>query len=272
MLDRITHTNSNNETLDFTSLGIFVNYNDLRDFEWIVKSNNNRITGFYKGIVKKTIPFVFLVADQQKANVIKNQFFEHFEIDILKKEKGYFEINGYKYYCYAIKSTKSKYLIDKRLLYLSVEITTDDSYWVKETTFTADFSSSSTKTVTKYPFTYPFTYSVPKIVNIVNDSFIDTDMIMRIYGRCTNPIVNISDNTYQLYVTLNAGEYAEIDTFKRTITKYSSNGMQFNIFNTRNKSYDTFKKIPQGSFDITTVGVDKVDIVFIERRGEPKWD
>ena len=95
MLDRITHINSNNETLDFTSLGIFVNYNDLRNFEWIVKSNNNRITGFYKGIVKKTIPFVFLVANQQKANEIKNQFYEHFEIDILKKEKGYFEINGY---------------------------------------------------------------------------------------------------------------------------------------------------------------------------------
>lgn len=270
MLDRITHTNSNNETLDFTSLGIFVNYNDLRNFEWGVKSKNNKITGFSKGIVNKTIPFVFLV-DQQKANEIKNQFYEHFEIDILKKEKGYFEIGGYKYYCYAIKSTKSKYLIDKRLLYLDVGITTDDSYWIKETTYTADFSSSSTRTVTKYPFTYPFTYSIPKTVSIVNGSFTDTDMIMRIYGRCTNPIVDISDNTYQLYVTLNAGEYAEIDTFKRTITKYSSNGMQSNIFNSRNKNYDTFKKIPQGSFDVTTVGAEKVDIVLIERRSEPKW-
>lgn len=271
MLDKIKHTNSNNETLDFTSLGIFANYSDLRDFEWSVKTNNNRITGFYKGVVTKTIPFVFLV-DQQKASEIKNQFYEHFEIDILKKEKGYFEINGYKYYCYAIKSTKSKYLIDKRLLYLSVEITTDDSYWIRETSYIVDFSSSSSRTVTKYPFAYPFTYSLPKTVNIVNESFTDTDMIMRIYGRCTNPIVNISDNTYQLYVTLNAEEYAEIDTFKKTITKYSSNGVQSNIFNSRNKSYDAFKKIPQGSFDITTVGVEKVDIVLIERRGEPRWD
>ena len=73
-------------------------------------------------------------------------------------------------------------------------------------------------------------------------------------------------------MTLNAEEYAEIDTFKRTITKYSSNGVQSNIFNSRNKNYDTFKRIPQGSFDITTVGVEKVDIVLIERRGEPKWD
>jgi hypothetical protein len=270
MLDVITHTNSNNETLDFTSLGIFVNYNDLRNFEWGVKSKNGKITGFSKGIVNKTIPFVFLV-DQQKANEIKNQFYEHFEIDILKEEKGYFEINGYKYYCYAIKSTKSKYLIDKRLLYLDVGITTDDSDWIKETTYTADFSSSTAKTVTKYPFTYPFTYSAPKSVNIINDFFTDSHAVIRIYGRCTNPIVNINDNTYQLYVDLNAEEYAEIDTFKSTITKYSSNGVQSNIFNSRNKSYDTFKKIPQGSFDVTAAGAKKVDIVLIERRSEPKW-
>lgn len=270
MLDRITHTNSNNETLDFNSLGIFVNYNDLRNFEWDVKSKNSKITGFSKGIVNKTIPFVFLV-DQQKANEIKNRFYEHFEIDILKEEKGYFEINGYKYYCYATKSAKSKYLIDKRLLYLDVGITTDDSDWIKETTYVADFSSSTAKTVTKYPFTYPFTYSAPKSVNIINDFFTDSHAVIRIYGRCTNPIVNINNNTHQLYVDLNAREYAEIDTFKKTITKYSSNGVQSNIFNSRNKNYDTFKKIPQGSFDVTAVGAEKVDIVLIERRSEPKW-
>lgn len=270
MLDRITHTNSNNETLDFTSLGIFVNYNDLRNFEWGVKSKNNKITGFSNGIVNKTVPFVFLV-DQQKANEIKNRFYEHFEIDILKEEKGYFEINGYKYYCYAIKSAKSKYLIDKRLLYLDVGITTDDSDWIKETTYTADFILAQAKTITKYPFTYPFTYSTPKSVNIFNDFFTDSHAVIRIYGRCANPIVNINNNTYQLYVDLNAGEYAEIDTFKKTITKYSSNGVQSNIFSSRNKSYDTFKKIPQGSFDVTAVGAEKVDIVLIERRSEPKW-
>lgn len=271
MHEKITHTNSNNETLDFTTLGILVNYNDLRDYEWGVKTKNDKITGFYKGVVKKTIPFVFCV-DEHKANEIKNRFYEHFEIDVLQKKKGYFEINDYKYYCYAVKSVKSNYLIDKRHLHINVGIATDDSYWIKETPYTADFSSSGTRTVTKYPFTYSFTYSAPKSVNIVNDTFTDTNMIVRIYGRCTNPIVNINNNTYQLYVTLNAGEYAEIDTFKRTITKYSANGVQSNIFNARNKSHDTFRKILRGSFDITTVGVEKVDVVLIDRRSEPKWD
>lgn len=270
MHEKITHTNSNNETLDFTTLGILVNYNDLRDYEWGIKTKNDKITDFYKGVVKKTIPFVFCV-DEYEADEIKNRFYEHFEIDVLQKKKGYFEINGYRYYCYAVKSVKSNYLISKRHLHINVGIATDDSYWIKETAYTVDFSSSNARTVTKYPFTYPFTYSVPKTVSIANDSFDDTDMIMRVYGTCTNPIVNISNNTYQLYLTLNAGEYAEIDTFKRTITKYSNNGVQSNIFDTRNKSYDTFEKIPQGSFNVTTVGVVKVDIVLVERRGEPKW-
>ena len=271
MLDKITHTNSNNETLDFTSLGIFVNYNELRDYEWEIKSSNNQITGFTKGIVKKSIPFEFCV-DDYEADEIKNRFYEHFEIDVLRQSKGYFEINGYKYYCYVVKSVKSEYLEHKSILSIDVEIATDDSYWIKETTYTADFTSSSAKTVTKYPFTYPFTYLAPKSVNVINDFFTDSHVIIRIYGRCTNPIINISDNTYQLYVTLNNEEYAEIDTFKKTITKYSSNGVRSNIFNSRNKNYDTFRKIPQGSFDITTVGVEKVDIVLIERRGEPKWN
>lgn len=270
MHEKITHTNSNNETLDFTALGILVNYNDLRDYEWGIKTKNDKITGFYKGIVKKTIPFVFCV-DEHEADEIKNRFYEHFEIDVLQKKKGYFEINGYKYYCFAVKSVKSNYLINKRHLHINVGIATDDSYWIKETSYTADFSSSSVRAVTKYPFTYPFTYSAPMSVNVINEFFTDSHAIIRIYGRCTNPIVNVNENTYQLYVDLNTGEYAEIDTFKRTITKYSSNGTQSNIFNSRNKSSDTFKKIPQGSFDITTVGVEKIDIVLIERKGEPKW-
>lgn len=270
MRDVIKHTNSKNETLDFSSLGILVNYNDLRDYEWGIKTKNDKITGFYKGVVKKTIPFVFCV-DEHAADEIKNRFYEHFEIDVLQKKKGYFEINGYRYYCFAVKSVKSNYLISKRHLHINVGIATDDSYWFKETSYTADFSLSSARTVTKYPFTYPFTYSVPKSVNIINDFFTDSHAIIRIYGRCANPVVNINDNTYQLYVTLSAKEYAEIDTFKRTITKYSADGVQSNIFDTRNKSCDTFGKISQGSFDVTTVGVEKVDIVIVERRGEPKW-
>lgn len=271
MLDKITHTNSNNETLDFTSLGIFVNYNDLRDFEWTVETKNNRITGFYKGVVKKTIPFIFYV-DEKKASEIKNQFYEHFEIDIFNNEKGYFEINGYRYYCYAVKSVKSKYLIDKRLLYLSIEITTDDPCWIKKSNYIVDFNEMTSSESTKYPYTYPFEYVSSKAISIINKSFTESDAIIRIYGECTNPLVNISENIYQIGISLVGDEYAEIDTFNKTIIKFSSDGTRTNIFDYRDKTNDAFKKIPKGDFSISTNGKFKIDIELVERRGEPRWD
>ena len=58
MRENLIHVNSRNEVLDFKKLGTLVNYNELRDYEWSYSSENNVITGFTKGIVKKTIPFV----------------------------------------------------------------------------------------------------------------------------------------------------------------------------------------------------------------------
>lgn len=272
MLDEIIHVNSKNEKLDFSSLGIYVNYNDLRDFEWQVKSNNDKITGFYKGIVKKTIPFVFCV-NEEKANEIKNQFYEHFEIDVLKQSKGYFQINGYKYYCYITKSVKSDYLINKKLLYISVETTTDDSYWIKEKINTIDFTQlSGTTDALKYSFTYPFTYRNLNSVNIVNDDFVESNGIIRIYGEAVDPLVKIGDNIYQVDETVLDSEYIEIDTMNKTIYKYSNYGDKTNIFNLRNKTYDVFKPIQNGQINVSANGKFKVDIIIIERRGEPKWN
>lgn len=271
MLESFKHTNSNNETLDFLSLGIYANSNDLRDFEWTVSSDNNRITGFSKGVVKKTIPFIFYVSED-KANEIKNKFYEHFEIDVLRQSKGYFEINGYKYYCYLTKSVKSDYLNTKRLLQLKAEITTDDSYWVKETTKTINFGELSESTdALKYSFTYPFIYRNLNSVNITNDDFIESDGIIRIYGSAINPLLKIGDNIYQVNDSIDENEYIEIDTKNKTIYKYSKYGDMTNIFHLRNKEYNVFKPIPNGQINVSANASFKADIVIIERRGEPKW-
>ena len=272
MLDKMIHVNSRNETLDFLSLGIFVNYNDLRDYEWQVTSDSyGRITGFTKGIVKKTIPFVFYVSEA-KANEIKNTFYEHFDKDVLSLSKGFFEINGYKYYCYVTKSVKSNYLANKRLLYLSLEVTTDDAFWIKERVYSIDFKQSVDSGGLQYPFRYPFTYKKSTSVNIMNENFVESDGIIRVYGNAINPLVQVGDNIYQVNVTIDASEYIEINTKEKTIYKYSSYGEGTNIFHLRNKEYDVFKKIPSGQINVTVNDEFKIDIVCFERRGEPKWN
>ena len=268
--ENLIHINSKNEMLDFESLGISAESNDLRDFAWEYLTDNNTISSFSKGIATKTIPFIFH-CDESKANEIKNKFYEHFEIDILNKSYGYFLLNGYKYYCYLTKSTKTNYNIRKRYLELSIEIATDKPYWIKETVKEINFAKEETSNALKYPFTYSFIYRSMNSIKMDNENFIESDAIIRIFGFCVNPLVTINDNIYQIDVSLEVGEYLEIDTEKSTIFKYTIYGDKVNCFNNRNKKYDVFKKIPSGTVSVSANGEFKVDIILYEKRGEPKW-
>ena len=271
MLERFSHTNSKGETLDFVAMGVYINYNQLRDYEWEVTTENDRITGFKRGVKKKNIPFVFAV-DEARANEIKDKFYEHFDVDVLTKRAGYFLINGYKYYCYVTKSVKSDYLIAERHLKINVETTSDKPYWYREKLTTIDFNSATENADTlKYPFTYPFTYGRANSSNIINDDFIESDAIVRMYGEVINPLIKIGDNVYQVNTTIASGEYAEINTIDKTIFKYSNYGESTNIFETRNKDYNIFKPIPSGANTVSANEKFKVDIVLIEKRSEPKW-
>lgn len=271
MLDRFTHTNSKGEVLDFVSIGILINYNQLRDYEWEVEVENNRIKGFKRGVAKKTIPFVFAVNEAQ-ANEIKDKFYEHFDVDVLTGREGYFTINGYKYYCYVTKNVKSDYLISQRHLRINVEATSDKSYWYKEKTVTIDFNETTGETnALKYAFTYPFTYRGSNSVNMINENFVDSDAIIRCYGEAINPLIKIGDNVYQVNTSITANEYIEINTIEKTIYKYSNFGEKTNIFEKRNKQYDIFKQVPSGANNVSASDNFKVDIVLIEKRSEPKW-
>lgn len=271
MLDKFTHTNSANETLDFNALGIYANYNDLRDFEWSVQTYNERITGFYKGIEEKTIPFTFVV-DKEKAAEIKNKFYEHFEKDVASLKKGFFEINGYKYYCYITKSAKANYLINKKILNLSIKTKSDKPYWIKETTKTVNFAQQEQSSdALVYSFTYPFIYRGGNSVNFTNDNFTSSELLIRIFGPAENPLVVINDNIHQVNAAIDSTEYLEISTEEKTIYKYSKFGDKTNLFNYRNKSYNIFKPMPAGPVSITANGDFKIELVMIEKRGEPKW-
>ena len=271
MRENIKHINSRGEVLDFNQLGILMNYNDLRDYEWNASTSNGKITGFSKGIGKKTIPFIFSV-DEQNAAEIKNKFYEHFDIDVRNQKKGYFEINGYRFYCYLTKSVKSDYLISKKLLILKATLQTDDDEWRREVLNTINFSTLEIDGGLTYPFTYPFTYAGKKTSRIVNESFVECDAIIRMYGVAENPLVKINDIVYQVNVSVANDEYLEIDTEKKTIFKFDRFGNKTNLFDYRDKQQDTFSKIPSGTLTVSANGKFRVDIVVIEKRGEPRWD
>lgn len=274
MLENFRHVNSRNEVLDFLSLGIYVNENELRDYEWSVNTDNNSIISITRGVVRKTIPFIFYCSEE-KANEIKNSFYEHFEIDVVNMNKGYFEINGYKYYCFLTKSKKSDYLSSKRLLRIDVEITTDKPFWVNEKSYTLN-AYESERTISnakRYSYFYPYSYNGQKgLINIINESIHECDAIIRMFGPAVNPFVKIGDVVYQINAIIDKNEYFEINTEDRTIFKISNFGSKLNAFMYRsNDRGNFFLKIPSGALRVTWNGLFKGDITLIDKRSEPKW-
>lgn len=271
MLDIMTYTNHLNQTIKFGSNGIFLNECDVRDYTWEYDSTNNMISNFKKGVVKKKAQII--IQSDMNGLELKNRLFEIFEQDILAEKKGKLQIGDYYYPCYIVSSKKTGHLLHKNHLVNEVEIISDDPNWFKETLFQLKKGQNDNKTDLKsYSYGYPYGYTnFVSSGNILNSFFRTSDFIMRFYGGVTNPAIAIAGHSYQLNVSLNDREYAEINSRDKTITLYKKNGNTENIFWMADKSSYIFEKIPVGSSVIVWNGSFDIDITLLYERSEPVW-
>ncbi len=273
MLDKFIHVNSKGEVLDFFSLGMFANYNDLRDYEWSYTSAGDKIKRFKKGIVKKTVPFIFKV-DPEKATALKDKFYEHFEIDVVTAKHGYFKVGDYRYYCYLDKYEADNYLLLPEYVTLKCELVTDQPFWVQEKTWS--FWSSETSDYGYLDYTYDYKYdfsafaSGSRAINI--DHFKESDFKLTIYGPATLPRILFNGRIYQVYTTLSKGEYLVIDSKYKIVTKHLTNGKVQNCFDLRNKQYSVFEKMPSGSLTAVWDASFGFDLMLYLERSQPKWN
>lgn len=279
--ETFTHTNSKNETIDFVSLGIYINENDMRNFVWEYKTKNNKITKFKRTIVEKTIPFKFRVTDDSKAAEIKNKFFEHFEVDILTFSKGYFEINGYKFYCFCNKSSKSEYGRYQGFMTLELGIVTDNGFWIKENSISFNYDRNSDgdddyNDGLNYPYNYPYNYSKGDITKYVDSDLLTTgDFRIIVYGYAVNPRITIGDKHYAVNVEVKDKECLVIDSQEKTIYKIQEDGSILKCYDKRVRPKELgnniFDGIESGRNVVTWNRSFVFDVVLIDARSEPKW-
>lgn len=274
MLEKLQYINHINEVLDFGTAKLFVNENDLRDFAWEVTTKNNRISGFKKGIVTKTIPIIMKVDTVTEGIQLRNRLFEVFERDVLAVKHGKIIIGDYYLKCFITESAKSDYLIHKGYMKLNVKISTDLPYWIKETTTKFNYAADGTLgTNLDYNRDYSWDYSSNLIgTSLINANFVSSNFKMTIYGACTNPVITIAGHDYSVNVSLDANEYLTIDSINKTIVKTSGNGGTENCFNLRDRSSYIFEKIPAGELNVSSSGDFKFEVTLFEERGEPKWN
>lgn len=273
MLDKMRYINHMNEVLDFGTSKLYVNENDLRDFAWEVTSKNNRISGFKKGIVTKTIPIIMKVDTVEEGIQLRNKLFEVFEKDVLAVKHGKIIIGDYYLKCFITESSKTEYLIHKSYMKINVKVSTDFPYWVKESTTKFNYDKVVERgTNLDYNRDFPSDYSSNLLgTTLQNSNFVASNFKMNIYGACNSPVVTIAGHDYAVNVELASNEYLTIDSTNKTIIKTNANGKIENCFNLRNKTSYIFEKIPAGTLNVASSSNFKFDVTLLEERGEPKW-
>ena len=273
MLEKFTYINNLGEKIYFGKDYLFVNENDLRDFAWEISTKNNKISGFKKGIVSKTIPIIINCGSEDKGIKIRNELFEVFEKDVLAKKHGRIQIGDYYLQCYITGSKKSQYLVHKSLMVVSLIVQTDLTEWVKETTTTATMNSEGVSRYLDYPHDFSHDYKNQLIsATVRNNNLAESNFIMTIFGEVMNPTFFIGQHKYAVNVTVGVDEKLVIDSKNKTIKLIDANDKQFNCFNNRDKGSYVFEKIPTGDNKITSTNPHfHFSLTLLEERSEPKW-
>jgi hypothetical protein len=274
MLEVVKYKNHLGEVISFGENGIFVNYNDLHDYEWDAISNNNKISGFSKGIVERTIPIVIACLTEEEGIETRNKLHEICEKDVLAMQYGRLIIGDFYLKCFVKASKKSEYLVTKKYMQVELIVTTDKASWIAESTtmFRKITEQKEGNKSLDYPFDYPFDYaSELNSKPLMNHNFTDSEFRMIIYGGCKNPSINIGGHIYQVNAELSDSEYLTIDSIAKTVVLTKYNGEQVNKFNARNRESYVFEKIPPGEHVVVWEGDFGFDITLLEERSEPKW-
>lgn len=277
MLEKVKFINHINESMDWGSNGIYVNHSDLRNYAWDYTKENNKISYFSQGIVKKSVPIVIACQSETEGIAIKNRLLEICEKDVLAMQHGKLVIGDYYLKCFISGSSKTDYLYHKGYLKVTLTVVTDQPQWIRESTTTFRSSADAppeTGGKRNLDFNVDFAYDyaselLGKTLN--NGGFVGTNFRLIIYGAVTNPIIFIAGHRYQVDYIVEANEYLTIDSIEKTITLTKRTGEVVNCFNYRDRDSYIFEKIPPGNNTVNWSGDFGFDVILVEERSEPKW-
>lgn len=270
MLEQLQYKNHMGETYAFGKDGIFVNINDLRDYEWSVIKQGERIGGFERKITKKKIPIIILQKTEEAARAAQNRLHEVTEKDVIAQKYGKIVIGDYYMRGYITHSQKSDYLRMGRYAAYTLTLTTDLPVWVKETKHV--FRKGGDGMGLDYGYDYPIDFlSTTGNSQFNNTSVSASNFRMLIYGECFDPEIKIGGHVYKISGKVEKNEYLTIDSIAREIYVTKTDGTKVNRFNDRYRRSYIFEPIPPGMAYVSWEGDFGVDLILFEERGEPKW-
>ena len=163
----------------------------------------------------------------------------------------------------------------KGYVYSEIELTFEAPTlsWIREARKQFSVRQEMTLDGLNFPFNFPFNFAPSQkgqvSWNIEHPTSSEFQMI--VYGPCVNPRILINGYPYEVFTTLDAGDYMVIDSQSDTVYKYLSNGTAQNLFHNRGLEHSIFEKIPSVLLNINWSGDFGFDLILYLERREAAW-
>ena len=264
-MDKIKYVNRLNQSIDL----------------WGADENKSLIVGSYKGarsymyshengdlyVEPKTWNALIVCSPREKAN----ELIELLETDSAKNEFGKFYFNDW--------YITSKYLgvseivfENEKFIKLSLQFISPKNEWTKEKSVKLLPKSEQVAEGLDYPFDYPFDYAgvSASLQQITNDSYLEADFRLKFDGTGAAQSIKIGGHDYSVNNVINKGEAFFLDTEKEYFRKSTPNGI-VDLFSVSSDTNYIFKKLPNGTSDVTWNTKNILYFTILEHRRIPPW-
>lgn len=287
-MHNILYKNNFQESVSFVSWPYMLTGGNVFNNLWEKIENDDHIQGWEKKIQDRNLSLDVTGTGLTSFEEAMDYLDSVFEKDIISAQPGKLYVGQSYLKCNISSSEKERWVNDLGHASVTLKIETDYPYWITEKLFQFRKKSEMVPDTTtviglgyEYDYEYEYVYGFSEgndatMQYMTNEHYTDSGFKMIIYGPCINPAIRIAGHLYELKTTLYDGEYAVIDSSTqysqdRAIYKVQTDGTQIDLFNSRNKDSEIWKKIPPGRNTVTWNGDFGFDIILFSERGTPTW-
>lgn len=227
-----------------------------------------RVAGFNRAAAQYKAELLLYGAKEEQEELVDN-LHDDFEGDMRRVIAGRLIVNGYTLDCFII-SVDARY--KNGVTTDTIQIYAPYPYWTQEQNVTLEASEATGSGFLDFPYDFAYDFTAPVMGRkvVASDFPFDSEFRMVIYGQAVTPRIVINGYAHTLYATIPAGAYVVIDSRKKSVMMYNTDGTQTDLFNFRNKTQSIFRKIPKGNLEIAWNSSYGVDLTIYRERSEPK--
>ena len=250
---------------------------NFHKWEWIVNATllqfGARVADFRRDPAIYECKLIFDGPIPERKKMVED-LHEDFELDVREKKTGRIIWGDYYIDCF-IKMSSTYPDANNWWTDNDVTLYCPLPFWTKEETkHFFGRSSGGGDEFLDYDYDYEYDYYIgdPGVATWETNFPYATDFRLTIFGPVSNPRILINGYPYQFMETLEAGEYAIVDSRENTLIKVNTAGRHESIFNTRNKAQSIFQKVPGGTLFLNWSGSFGFYLTLYEERSEPRWN